>query len=176
MNVLVDLSIDPLSYNLNIWVQKKLSRLSLYDTHVIMTLVEHSHGDDKSTLTLYHMRKLRHDRKRTLTGFEEISFFHLPRDPEDFFRTLPIEHLTVDELALLKALQSYLENRSEPVQITEACKELEIQQCQWALLPPEVPIEIWIARRIGGEVDSYLDDSGCYSIKLMETPRRVRKY
>ena len=86
--------------------------------------------------------------------------------PDEFISKLPQDEHTEAEAALRHALVDYLKTKRGPAQLSEACKDWHITQCQSALLPPEVPLRIWIDGRIGGEVETFKDDVGRYMLKL----------
>uniref|UniRef100_A0A7S0A327 Uncharacterized protein n=1 Tax=Pyrodinium bahamense TaxID=73915 RepID=A0A7S0A327_9DINO len=85
---------------------------------------------------------------------------------EDFISKLPSDAHTDAEADLRQAILDYLEDKVSPVQLSEACKDRRVSQCRSALLPPEVPLRIWIDRRIGGEVETMKDDLGRYVLQM----------
>jgi len=85
---------------------------------------------------------------------------------EEWIATLPDDRHTDAEVELRQAILDYLQGKDESVQFSEACKDRQIKQCRSAFLPPEVPLRLWIDRRIGGEVETSKDDVGKYTLAL----------
>mmetsp|Transcript_50850 Transcript_50850/g.145311 ORF Transcript_50850/g.145311 Transcript_50850/m.145311 type:complete len:538 (-) Transcript_50850:93-1706(-) len=88
---------------------------------------------------------------------------------EEFFVKLPNDVHTDAEAELRQAILEHLEGHEAPVQLSEACKDRKIAQCRSALLPPEVPLRLWIDRRVGGEVATSKDELGRYVLQIRGT-------
>jgi len=91
---------------------------------------------------------------------------------EAFFASLPGDELTREELALREAVLGYLEARAEdsPSQqllLADVCKDRAIAQTRSALLPQQVPLRLWLEKRIGGEIEVIRDEMrGAFTIQL----------
>merc|ERR1719210_2100618 len=92
---------------------------------------------------------------------------------EAFFNSLPVDELSREELALREAVLNYLEAHTSdpsPLLLSDACKNRAIAQSRSKLLPPEVPLRLWLDRRIGGEIEVVRDEmNGVFVIQ----PRRA---
>jgi hypothetical protein len=78
------------------------------------------------------------------------------KSAEAFFQPLPDDELSTQELALRQAILDYLEAHASdpsPPLLSDACKDRQVTKERAALLPPEVPLRLWLDRRVGGEVE-----------------------
>jgi len=85
---------------------------------------------------------------------------------EEWVAKLPEDRHTDSEAELHRAITDYLQGKDGAVKLSDACKDQHIMQCRSAFLPPEVPLRLWIDRRIGGEVQTCKDEVGKYMISM----------
>jgi hypothetical protein len=85
---------------------------------------------------------------------------------EEWVAKLPEDRHTDSEAELRQAIIDFLQGRDGAVKLSDACKDQQIMQCRSAFLPPEVPLRLWIDRRIGGEVQTCKDEVGKYMISM----------
>eukprot|EP00927_Polykrikos_kofoidii_P007903 TRINITY_DN13253_c0_g1_i1.p1 TRINITY_DN13253_c0_g1~~TRINITY_DN13253_c0_g1_i1.p1 ORF type:complete len:685 (-),score=165.33 TRINITY_DN13253_c0_g1_i1:263-2317(-) len=82
---------------------------------------------------------------------------------EAFFKGLPADELTDEEVGLRQAVHEWMEQVTlleAPPFLLDASRDPAIQQARTALLPGEVPLRLWIERRIGAEIEVTKDDRG----------------
>eukprot|EP00419_Tripos_fusus_P030005 CAMPEP_0172726998 /NCGR_PEP_ID=MMETSP1074-20121228/91429_1 /TAXON_ID=2916 /ORGANISM="Ceratium fusus, Strain PA161109" /LENGTH=595 /DNA_ID=CAMNT_0013554111 /DNA_START=48 /DNA_END=1835 /DNA_ORIENTATION=+ len=85
---------------------------------------------------------------------------------EEWIAKLPEDRHTDSEAELREAIIDYLQGKDGAVKLSDACKDQQIMDCRSAFLPPEVPLRLWIDRRIGGEVETRKDAVGKYMISM----------
>eukprot|EP00927_Polykrikos_kofoidii_P022506 TRINITY_DN2097_c0_g1_i1.p1 TRINITY_DN2097_c0_g1~~TRINITY_DN2097_c0_g1_i1.p1 ORF type:complete len:873 (-),score=208.64 TRINITY_DN2097_c0_g1_i1:47-2665(-) len=102
---------------------------------------------------------------------------------EEFFATLPQDGSFSDgELVLRQALSDHLTERMSqddgkkklPARLADVVKDPLIAECISALLPSEVPVQLWIDERMGTEFQVWKDDTGRTVIETQEM-RQQRK-
>eukprot|EP00927_Polykrikos_kofoidii_P075005 TRINITY_DN7105_c0_g3_i1.p1 TRINITY_DN7105_c0_g3~~TRINITY_DN7105_c0_g3_i1.p1 ORF type:complete len:705 (-),score=153.52 TRINITY_DN7105_c0_g3_i1:299-2413(-) len=96
---------------------------------------------------------------------------------EAFFARLPEDELSSDELVLRQAVFDWIEQSrpsETPPFLSDASRNRAVQQARSALLPAELPLRMWIERRIGGEVEVTKDDRGRFLLyaRNAERPKR----
>jgi hypothetical protein len=80
---------------------------------------------------------------------------------EAFFAGLPDDSLTDAEAEMRIQVLDWVESRDgASAPLLEASKDHHFLRAQQSLLPPEVPLRLWINRRIGGEVRVEKDNKG----------------
>lgn len=89
--------------------------------------------------------------------------------------SLPLERFETQEEALREGIFDFLAawQPQELATLQDLCKDATIRRLCQALLPPEVSLEQWIGKRIGGEVEIRKDSSGKDIIVLTPTARPV---
>eukprot|EP00927_Polykrikos_kofoidii_P076731 TRINITY_DN73771_c0_g1_i1.p1 TRINITY_DN73771_c0_g1~~TRINITY_DN73771_c0_g1_i1.p1 ORF type:complete len:598 (-),score=122.67 TRINITY_DN73771_c0_g1_i1:676-2391(-) len=89
-----------------------------------------------------------------------------------FFESLPDDELTEAEQNLRSALIDVLASRDSPPLLVDVCrmfqKEQHLSRTRTALLPAEVSVQMWINRRIGGEVEIAKDSQGRQVVRLRQ--------
>jgi len=94
-----------------------------------------------------------------------------PTPAQAFFADLPEDELTDAEQDLRVAILDHLQERGHsPPLLTDVCRTFQkdpvLSQTKAALLPSEVSLQVWINRRIGGEVEICRDGDGRQVMKL----------
>jgi hypothetical protein len=95
---------------------------------------------------------------------------------EEFFKTLPADELTPEELALHDGILDWLERwpaqsqrpgkpNSIPL-LAELAQDQDMQKLRTACMPPKVSLRDWIDHRIGGEVEVRKDGRGQIEVCL----------
>lgn len=87
-----------------------------------------------------------------------------------FFERLPMDELSSDELELRQALLGRLEREPESTLLADISKDPGVSTARATLLPAEVPLRIWIDRRVGGEIEVNRDDKSRFVLKLRGKP------
>jgi len=98
---------------------------------------------------------------------------------DDWFEGLPADDLLPPELDLREALLNFLDdyarkNSGNAPDLATAVRDKAVQRSQVALLPPGVALQSWIARRIGGEVQTRPQVDGTVQITLRDFRRDLR--
>eukprot|EP00927_Polykrikos_kofoidii_P075003 TRINITY_DN7105_c0_g1_i1.p1 TRINITY_DN7105_c0_g1~~TRINITY_DN7105_c0_g1_i1.p1 ORF type:complete len:730 (-),score=161.31 TRINITY_DN7105_c0_g1_i1:182-2299(-) len=96
---------------------------------------------------------------------------------EAFFARLPEDELSPEELALRDAVFDWIEQSrpsETPPFLSDASRDRTVQQARTELLPAELPLRMWIERRIGGEVEVTKDERGRFLLyaRNAERPKR----
>jgi len=91
-----------------------------------------------------------------------------PITAEEFISNLPGDSHTDEETSLRNEILVHLQTKHGSAPLSEMIKQPSIAECKSALLPPEVPLKVWIDSRIGGEVETAKDERGKIVCRLRE--------
>mmetsp|Transcript_132172 Transcript_132172/g.342016 ORF Transcript_132172/g.342016 Transcript_132172/m.342016 type:complete len:706 (+) Transcript_132172:77-2194(+) len=97
---------------------------------------------------------------------------------EDFFKRLPSDELTPEELDLRQAVLDLIESHSDQVSgipLSLVSKDKLVEKACTVLMPPEVPLRLWLERRVGGEVEVSRDEKGSFALRMRRSAEDISR-